>query len=147
MFVLGRVELTPLCSHPATFVELLGCGPRDYTPLTITETWLRRLPIYEIYRVRLCPLRRCFQWGLLYQAGISGSCWIDRLRRTWVVQVEKSGQQMVPFPGPLDLIKEMLWHRTKEEIKDWLEAKMLMFMQEEADERRASTRKWIGILS
>ena len=79
----------------------LGCEPRDYTSLKIMETWFRWLPIYQISQVRLCLLRRCCRWGLLYQAIISGSCWIGGLRKTWVPQVGKISQQMVLFPRPL----------------------------------------------
>ena len=92
--VLIGAELNPPSSCPTTFIELLGCKPTNYTSLTIVETWFRQIPIYEISQVRLRLLRRCCQWGLLYQSGISGSCWIDGLRRTWVTQVGKSGQQI-----------------------------------------------------
>ena len=94
MFVLGHAELTPLSSHPAAFVELLGCEPRDYTPSTIVEKWFLRLPIYEISRVRLHLLRRCCGWDFLHRAGISHSFWIGGLRRTWVARLGKSGQQI-----------------------------------------------------
>ena len=86
--------------HPRDFVELLGCIPRDYNHATITETWFRRLPIEEISWVRLRLLCRCYRRVLLYWADISGVCWVDGLRRTWVAWVRKSGQQMVLLPGP-----------------------------------------------
>ena len=94
IFVLGCARMTPMFIHPISFIELLGCTPSDYNAMTITETWFRWLPIQEISQVRLRLLHRCWWWGLLYQARISGSCWIDRLRRTWVARVEKSGQQL-----------------------------------------------------
>ena len=103
--MLSHAEPTSPSSHPTTFIELLGCDPRDYTSLTIMETWFRWLPIYEISQVRLRLLRRCCQWGLLYWASISGSCWIGGMHRTWVAQEGKSIQHF-PF------IMELPWENT-----------------------------------
>ena len=88
------LEITPLPNHFVSFIELLSWEPRDYTSSTIVETWFQWLPIYEISRLRLRLLRRCCRWGLLYRAGISGSCWIRRLRKTWVAREGKSGQHV-----------------------------------------------------
>ena len=145
MLVLGLVELTPLSSHPAAFIELLGCEPRDYTPSTIAKTWFRRLSIYEISRVRLRLIHRCCRWGLLHRIGISGSCWIGGLCRTWVTRVGKSGQQMVLLLGPSLLNQGDVVAPNEEEIEDWMDSKTLIFAQEESVERWVGTGKWIGV--
>ena len=37
----------------------------------------------------------------------------------------------------------MLWHPMKEEIEDWLDAKMLVFTQEESSGTQFSAERWL----
>ena len=37
----------------------------------------------------------------------------------------------------------MLWHPTKEEIEDWMDAKTLVFAQEESAGTRFSAKRWL----
>ena len=72
------------------------------------------------------------------------SCWHCVVFEPWVETGRRKRTTNASVAGTKTFeLREILWHPTKNKIEDWLESKILAFMEEESVGSQLSTENWV----